>query len=319
MRKRLFIVCLRGKKFPEGFDNWDALKEKYPTLSQFFGKKFEKPVAYTIRCGGRRSPIKDKHNWDGYMVDEKEYRLTPKDCLKLQGFPDEFKLNRTESEKYTRLGNTIPTNLTLLVGKKCIELLKKWNDLKDSDEESEESEESEERYNPNVYEISEYFQEVSLNTLSQIYKKSISLSQSKKAISGRKFENRVETILRDAKITFQRQVSIDENGTIQKRKKSTKNIPDIVVGHVVEGTNIYRYIVISCKKSCRERWKQDGWFVSRHPKLFMLANEGSDYPACKNFEESKIRKIATENPKTPDSRKFKLSLLDIPAEIKRFS
>ena len=50
--------------------------KKTTTLSTFFGKKFEKDTAYTIRCGGRRSAINNRHNWDGYMVDGEEYRLT---------------------------------------------------------------------------------------------------------------------------------------------------------------------------------------------------------------------------------------------------
>ena len=80
-------------------------------------KKFEKKTAYTIRCGGKNSPINDKHNWDGYIVDGNEYRLTIEDCLKLQGFNANFVLNGTNKEKWKQLGNTIPTNFTKIIGK----------------------------------------------------------------------------------------------------------------------------------------------------------------------------------------------------------
>ena len=74
-------------------------------------------MAYTIRCGGRHSPIHDKHNWDGYMVDGKEYRLTLEECLKLQGFDTSFLLMGSTNEKWRQLGNTIPTIFTEMIGK----------------------------------------------------------------------------------------------------------------------------------------------------------------------------------------------------------
>ena len=58
--------------------------EKETTLTEYLKKPFEKDVAYTIRCGGKNSPIGDKHNWDSYIVDGKEYRLTIDDAIKLQ-------------------------------------------------------------------------------------------------------------------------------------------------------------------------------------------------------------------------------------------
>ena len=48
----------------------------------------------TIRCGGNHSAIGDRHNWDGHWVDDKEYRLTIGDALKLQGFHN-YKLTGT--------------------------------------------------------------------------------------------------------------------------------------------------------------------------------------------------------------------------------
>ncbi len=49
-------------------------------MTEYLDKNFEKPTAYTIRCGGKRSPIDDRHNWDGYWItnngNREEYRLT---------------------------------------------------------------------------------------------------------------------------------------------------------------------------------------------------------------------------------------------------
>ena len=118
MRKRLFIFAVNDaivshEKLTEvlAFKSY----EKKMTLSAFLGRGFAKETAYTIRCGGRNSPITSRHNWDGYLVDGKEYRLTIDDCIKLQGFVD-FQLVGTVAEKWRLLGNTIPTIFTEIIG-----------------------------------------------------------------------------------------------------------------------------------------------------------------------------------------------------------
>lgn len=125
MRKRLFIIAVQ-RSVAESFPQFDKMLEftpiHTPTLSEYLGNTFEKKIAYTIRCGGRNSPIDDKHNWDGYVVNGQEYRLTVHDCLKLQGFYD-FELKGSTAQQYRLLGNTIPTNLTHLVGEKVLEIL----------------------------------------------------------------------------------------------------------------------------------------------------------------------------------------------------
>ena len=126
MRKRLFIVGIKTNLVIE--KNIDMSKfldiptVPTPTLATYLGKPFEKDTAFTIRCGGRKSRIDDKHNWDGYIVDGREYRLSIDDCLKLQGFED-FELCGSITQQYKLLGNSIPTNFTYLIGKKIKETL----------------------------------------------------------------------------------------------------------------------------------------------------------------------------------------------------
>jgi DNA (cytosine-5)-methyltransferase 1 len=119
MRKRLFIIGIRKDISNNKISNiLDFSKyEKDVELKDYLGKNFEKKYAYTIRCGGRLSPINDRHNWDGYFIDGEEYRLTLEDALKLQGFKDSFELVGTSSDKWRLLGNTIPTIFTKMVGK----------------------------------------------------------------------------------------------------------------------------------------------------------------------------------------------------------
>ena len=120
MRKRLFIVAVSSNDpLAPSVDKILDLDEykKKTNLAEFLGRNFAKDVAYTIRCGGKGSPIDDRHNWDGYYVDGQEYRLTIEDTLKLQGFDPEFKLCGTERDKWHQLGNTIPTVFTDIIGK----------------------------------------------------------------------------------------------------------------------------------------------------------------------------------------------------------
>ena len=82
MRKRLFIVGFRNETVSvRDLDEFFELSayNKRTTLKEYLGKNFKKEVAYTLRCGGKNSPIDDRHNWDGYMVDDKEYRLSIED------------------------------------------------------------------------------------------------------------------------------------------------------------------------------------------------------------------------------------------------
>ena len=119
MRKRLFIIAvLNTENLSKNIDNILNLSsyETSVSLTDFFNRNFEKNTAYTIRCGGRRSKIDDKHNWDGYMVDGNEYRLTKSDCLQLQGFPSDFNLCGSEIQQWKQLGNTIPTIFTKIIG-----------------------------------------------------------------------------------------------------------------------------------------------------------------------------------------------------------
>lgn len=126
MRKRLFIVALRKDLImPPGLLEFPTVT--CPDLSTYLGVGVEllKKMAYTIRCGGRKSPIESKQNWDGYYTKDKKdvYRLTISDCLALQGFQPDFHLYGTDTKQYKLLGNTIPTNLTTLVCKAVLKAI----------------------------------------------------------------------------------------------------------------------------------------------------------------------------------------------------
>ena len=68
MRKRIFMVCVRND-IKHDVDIFDLKEyEKEMTMKEYLGKNFEKKHAYTIRCGGARSPITSRQNWDLSLI-----------------------------------------------------------------------------------------------------------------------------------------------------------------------------------------------------------------------------------------------------------
>ncbi len=46
-----------------------------------------------------------------YFVDGKIRRLTPRECARVQGFPDWFKIHKNSNEAYKQFGNSVPVNV----------------------------------------------------------------------------------------------------------------------------------------------------------------------------------------------------------------
>ena len=83
------------------------------------GKK-ERKIGFTLRVGGGRSPIMDRRNWDGYIVNKKIMRIKPKHGLQMMGFPRKFKFPVTEREAMKQLGNSVAVNVVKEIGKRII-------------------------------------------------------------------------------------------------------------------------------------------------------------------------------------------------------
>lgn len=59
--------------------------------------------------GGRKSGYGTKQNWDSYLIDHKIRRLTPVECARLQGFPDDWhKVDGiSDTQAYKVYGNAV--------------------------------------------------------------------------------------------------------------------------------------------------------------------------------------------------------------------
>lgn len=102
-RPRIYIVGFREKtnfEFPEPI----PLNK---TMSDILGGQCNKKIGYTLRVGGRMSPINDRHNWDGYIVNGEEVRLTINNAKEMQGFPSDYNFPVSQNQAMKQLGNSV--------------------------------------------------------------------------------------------------------------------------------------------------------------------------------------------------------------------
>lgn len=121
-RPRLFMVGFRDKNVAFNFPEPQELKM---TMSDVWGGQVEKKVGYTLRVGGRGSGIKDRRNWDSYLVDGKVKRLSPKEGLKMQGFPEDFVFPVSEVQAMKQLGNSVAVPAIQATAKEIIKALQR--------------------------------------------------------------------------------------------------------------------------------------------------------------------------------------------------
>jgi len=103
-RPRLFMVGFKDATTEFVFPAKRKLKF---TMSDVMKGEVNREIGYTLRVGGKRSPIDDRRNWDGYIVDGEIRRLTPSEGKKMQGFPASFKFPVSDSEALKQLGNSV--------------------------------------------------------------------------------------------------------------------------------------------------------------------------------------------------------------------
>jgi DNA (cytosine-5)-methyltransferase 1 len=86
-------------------------------VTKELNSKEERKVGFTLRVGGGKSPINDRRNWDGYIVNNKVVRLDSKKGLEMMGFPKSYKMPVTENQAMKQLGNSVAVNVVKAVGK----------------------------------------------------------------------------------------------------------------------------------------------------------------------------------------------------------
>ena len=128
-RPRLFLVGFdRSRVDSSGF----VFPEPVPlvlSLSEILGGRvttpggLERTVGFTLRVGGRGPGVNDKRNWDSYIVDGVEKRLSLDEARQLQGFPEGFLFPVSETQAFKQLGNSVAVPVVEAVLKEVVKVL----------------------------------------------------------------------------------------------------------------------------------------------------------------------------------------------------
>lgn len=106
-RPRLFMIGFKDPTTPFLFPE---KRELAYTMSDVMKGKVDREIGFTLRVGGGSSPIEDRRNWDGYIVNGTLRRISPEEGKKLQGFPDDFVFPVSRREAMKQLGNSVAIN-----------------------------------------------------------------------------------------------------------------------------------------------------------------------------------------------------------------
>lgn len=120
-RPRLFMVGFRDKSINYSFPFTIPLTL---TMSDILGGLCKKKVGYTLRVGGRGSPIADRRNWDSYEVDGNITRLSINQGKKMMGLPQNFDFPVSDVQAMKQMGNSVVIPAIAAVGKSIIESLR---------------------------------------------------------------------------------------------------------------------------------------------------------------------------------------------------
>ena len=76
--------------------------------------------------GRERNLVKDRRPKERYkytngkikLNGEGIRKLTPRECARLQGFPDSFKLNKSDTQAYKQISNSVTVNVIEAIAKR---------------------------------------------------------------------------------------------------------------------------------------------------------------------------------------------------------
>lgn len=123
-RLRLFMIGFRNDlKNNIDFQFPDPIPLKF-TMSNVFEGQCNKEIGYTIRVGGRGSGIGDRKNWDSYLVNGKEQRISTKEDKIMMGFPQDFTFPVIETQALKQLGNSVAVLPVQMVTAKILESMR---------------------------------------------------------------------------------------------------------------------------------------------------------------------------------------------------
>jgi DNA (cytosine-5)-methyltransferase 1 len=104
LRPRLFMVGFRDPETPFEFPEPRLLAL---TMADILRGKCQRDIGRTVLVGGRGHRLSHRRNWDGYLVDGVERRLTVEETAAMQGFPPDFEFPVSTTQAMKQLGNAV--------------------------------------------------------------------------------------------------------------------------------------------------------------------------------------------------------------------
>ena len=122
LRPRTFMIGFRDDNELTSFKFPNPIPLKF-NMSDVFGGKCSREIGFTLRVGGAGSNINDRRNWDSYLVDNEVVRIQPNHALKIQGFPDDFKLPNSKHKAMKQLGNSVAIDAVKAYARQLIDYM----------------------------------------------------------------------------------------------------------------------------------------------------------------------------------------------------
>lgn len=129
-RARVFMVGFRQDVFHSNSNELPEFNFPEPTplrmtMSDVWEGECSRKIGFTLRVGGKGSGLNDRRNWDGYLVDGIEKRLTIKEGKTMMGFPDDFSFPVSKTQAMKQLGNSVAVNAVKATAKEILNYLEK--------------------------------------------------------------------------------------------------------------------------------------------------------------------------------------------------
>ena len=119
LRPRTFIVGFRNESSLRTFCFPPKIPLKF-NMSDVWRGVCNREIGFTLRVGGRGSPIDDRRNWDSYLVDGEVKQLTYVQARRMQGFPDNFEFPVSSTQAIKQLGNSVAVDAVKAVARNVV-------------------------------------------------------------------------------------------------------------------------------------------------------------------------------------------------------
>ena len=118
-RPRIYIIGFRKDLGIDSFEFPNPIPLRF-NMKEVFKGECSREIGYTIRVGGGGSGLRDRRNWDTYIVNGKEHRITSNEAKRMMGFPDDFHFPVSESQALKQLGNSVAIDPIRMIAEEII-------------------------------------------------------------------------------------------------------------------------------------------------------------------------------------------------------